>query len=303
MRGARRIIRKSWSRARLNPPPEVAVYPAVNAWTFLQQTPPAEQITAAADAGFAGLELVTSENGPLRADTPLAEFRDLAARADDRGLRIVGVATAEFWSCNYASQQPDDRQRARDLTIRLLDCAAAARGDSVLVVPAVVGRSADTSPRVSYSDALCHTLEALSELRFEAEARRVHIAIENVWNRFLLSPLEMAGLIDEINSPWVGAYFDIGNVLALGYPQDWIATLGRRIVAVHAKDYDLQTPGPAGFRALGEGSVDWPTVIRALRQIGYDGPLTFEGSGEPADISRRLTNVIAGRPAIGATES
>ena len=171
--------------------------------------------------------------------------------------------------------------------------AVAASAGAVLVVPAVVGRSGDARPTTAYADALLHTVDALSALRHEAEARAVVLAIENVWNRFLLSPLEAADLVDRVNSPSVGWYLDVGNVLAYGYPEDWIATLGGRIARVHAKDYDLTRPGMAGFCPLGEGHVNWPAVIHELAASGYDGPLTYEGAGEPADICRRLQKILA----------
>ena len=114
----------------------------------------------------------------------------------------------------------------------------------------------------------------------------------NVWNRFLHSPVELADLIDRVNSNWVGAYFDIGNVLAYGYPQDWITTLGHRIVRVHVKDFALDPGGPNGFCPLGEGDVDWPAVRAALEHAGYDGPLTYEGKGSLADIAKRMDTVL-----------
>ncbi len=133
------------------------------------------------------------------------------------------------------------------------------------------------------------------QLAGDADDRGVHIGIENVWNRFLLSPVEMRDLIDRVNSPWVGAYFDIGNAMAFGYPQDWIRTLGRRIIRVHAKDYDLTRPGTAGFDCpLGDGSVDWPAVMAALHEVQYEGPMTFEGPGEPVRIAARLKRIVSG---------
>lgn len=275
------------------------MYVAVNAWTFPDQWSADEQIAAAAAAGFEGLELVLSAEGPLRPDTPVEEFARLAERAGGSNLRLSGLATALFWEFNYACPDQADRQRAVDLTLRMLDRAAAARAGAILVVPALVGKVDDARPLVSYADALHRTLEALSRLRFEAEARGVVLAIENVWNRFLLSPLEAAELIDRVNSPYVGFYLDTGNVLAHGYPEDWIATLGGRIARVHAKDYDLSKPGWAGFCPLGEGSVNWPAVVGELQAVGYDGPLTYEGAGEPAEVCRRLKNVLAGRPVHG----
>jgi len=276
------------------------MYAALNAWTFPDTLPPDEQIPAAAQAGFEGLELVVSEDGPLRVDTPLAEFERLAGLADEQNLKLAGLATTLFWEFNYASPDEADRQRARDLTLYMLDQAATARAGSILVVPALVGKVTDPRSSVSYADALHRTVEALEELRPAAEAHAVTIAIENVWNRFLLSPMEAADLIDRINSPYVGFYFDTGNVLAHGYPEDWIGTLGGRIARVHAKDYDVAKPGWAGFCSLGEGSVDWPAVVAALEAAGYDGPLTFEGEGDPVEVCRRLKNILAGRQPCSA---
>ena len=142
-------------------------------------------MATAAEAGFAGMELVLGEAGPLHPETPLPVFSDLADRAAEVGVRIVSLATGVFWECNYASPRGTDRQRARDLTIRMLDQAAAAQAGAILVVPAVVGRQGEPRPRVAYDDALHYACDALRVLRHEAEARGVVLAIENVWNRFL----------------------------------------------------------------------------------------------------------------------
>jgi hexulose-6-phosphate isomerase len=274
------------------------MFTALNAWTFPPDTSLDEQLAVTASTGFAAIELVISADGPLRPDTPLPECAGLAQKAAERGVRIAGLATVDFWQFNYASPDEADRRQAVDLTLRMLDRAAALEAGAILVVPAVVGKASDTRMQVAYADALQRVLDALSTLRHEAEARSVTIAIENVWNRFLLSPVEAADLIDQVNSPYVGFYLDVGNVLAFGYPEDWIATLGGRIARVHMKDFDLGRPGMAGFCPLGEGSVDWPAVIGALRSVGYAGPLIFEGDGEPADICRRLDNILAGRPVL-----
>lgn len=267
--------------------------PALNAWTLPKDTSPEVQLRAAAEAGFTGLELVVGRDDPLRPDTPPRRFVELARTAGELGIAVTSLATGLFWDFNYSSSLPADRQRATDLTLTMLDQAAAAGAGAILVVPAVVGYAREASPQVSYGDALHRTHEALLALRHDAEARGVSIALENVWNRFLLSPVEFADLLDRVNSPSVGAYFDVGNALAFGYPEDWIHTLGRHIVRVHAKDYDLSQPGSAGFCALGEGSVNWPRVVAALRGVGYDGPLVYEGAGELADIRRRLERILA----------
>lgn len=271
---------------------------AINAWTFPAELSVEQQLAAAASAGFGGIELTVEPEGPLCFDTPMETCAALARQAAERGVRVVGLATGEFWDTNYGSPDEATRQRAIDLTIRMLDRAAELAGETVLVVPAVVGDVAQLRPNVSYADALHRTFDALCKLRHEAESRAVAIAVENVWNRFLLSPVEAAELLDRVNSPYVGWHFDTGNVMAHGYPEDWIATLGGRIKAVHVKDYDLSRSGMAGFCELGEGSVDWPGVVGALRDVGYQGSMIYEGKGEPGELCRRLKNIIDGRPPI-----
>jgi hexulose-6-phosphate isomerase len=134
-----------------------------------------------------------------------------------------------------------------------------------------------------------------------AEELKVIIAIEEVWNKFLLSPLEMARYVDEFQSPWVKAYFDVGNVVFYGYPQDWIRTLGKRIAKVHLKDFKITGPGFGnGYRFvnLGEGDIDWPAVRKAFAEVGYTGYATteLEGGDEAylRDVGQRVDRLVLG---------
>lgn len=283
----------------------VEMFAAINAWTFPRELSSGQRLAAAAASGFRGIELTIGTTEPLSFDTPLETFSALARQAADLNVPIVSLASTEFWQTNYGAPDESTRQAAVDLTLRMLDRAVAACGTAleqwhpaILVLPAVVGEANERRPRVSYADALHRSLEALGDLRHEAENRGVTIALENVWNRFLLSPVEAADFLDRVNSPYVGWYFDTGNVMPFGYPEDWITTLAGRIKRVHVKDYDLSRAGEAGFCSLGEGSVDWPQVTAALRRVGYAGPLTYEGPGEPKEVCRRLTNIIDGRPPL-----
>ncbi len=148
-----------------------------------------------------------------------------------------------------------------------LDCKAYG-GTTVLVVPAVVNR------KVGYRDAYKRSQENIRKLIPDAQASGVKIAIEEVWNKFLLSPVEFARYIDEFESPWVGAYFDVGNVVEFGYPEEWIRELGKRILKVHIKEYAKDKR--FNYR-LGEGrEIDWGAVAGALRDCGYDGWITAE---------------------------
>ena len=275
---------------------------AINAWTFPPETTPEQRIAEAADAGFDGIELVIGAKEKLTFATPPTACAELARRAADLHLQIVSLATADFWDVNYANPDPQRRQQACDMTLRMLDCAAALGAGAILVLPAVVGLPDEPRGRVVYADALSRGLDALCRLRHEAEARGVTIAVENVLSRFLLSPVEFADFIDRVNSGCVGAYLDVGNVVPIGDPEDWIRTLDYRIARVHVKDYDLSQSGPAARVPLGEGSVNWPSVIAALRQIGYDGPLTCEDDGDPRAIRRRLAKILDTESAEGGCE-
>ncbi len=166
------------------------------------------------------------------------------------------------------------------------DCKAYG-GTTVLVVPAVVNR------KVSYRDAYKRSQKCIRELIPDAEKHGVRIAIEEVWNKFLLSPLEFARYIDEFESPTVGAYFDVGNVVEFGYPEEWIRELGKRILKVHIKEYKKEKR--FNYR-LGEGEIDWSAVRTALNEAGYTGWVTAEvGYGNleaMKDVVRRMNDLL-----------
>jgi hexulose-6-phosphate isomerase len=159
--------------------------------------------------------------------------------------------------------------------------------ETVLLVPAVV------NPQTSYQDAWTRSQEQIRK----AEELKVIIAVEEVWNKFLLSPLEYAKYIDDFQSPWVRSYFDVGNVVLTGYPQDWIRTVGKRIVKLHIKDFRFRKM-QAEFVPLREGDIDWIEVHKALGEIGYHGTATveLEGGGESylREVNRRFELILSG---------
>jgi L-ribulose-5-phosphate 3-epimerase len=161
--------------------------------------------------------------------------------------------------------------------------------EAVLVVPAVV------NPEISYREAWERSQKQIRKLLPVAEEVKVTIAIEEVWNKFLLSPLEMARYIDEFRSPWVKCWFDVGNVVFYGYPQDWIHTLGKRIARVHLKDFKV-THSCYEWVDLGDGEVMWLAVRQALIDTGSTGPVICElKSGDEAylrDLSRRIDRLL-----------
>jgi len=129
---------------------------------------------------------------------------------------------------------------------------------------------------IPYDILFARAKEGTQRLLRTAEQCKVALCVENVWNKFLLSPIEMRDFIDGFDSEFVAAYLDVGNVLAFGYPQHWIRILGKRIKRVHFKDYKVSAGGANGFCDLLEGDVNWPEVIKALKAVGYDGFCTAE---------------------------
>jgi L-ribulose-5-phosphate 3-epimerase len=163
--------------------------------------------------------------------------------------------------------------------------------DTVLLVPAVV------NPETPYSVAWERSQKKIRELIPLAAELKVIIAVEEVWNKFLLSPIEFAKYVDDFNSPWVKAYFDVGNVAFYGYAQDWIRTLGKRIVKLHFKDFSYRK-SVTSFNQLAEGDIDFKAIHAALADIGYKGTATLEvGGGELAhlkDLNQRFEKILTG---------
>ena len=169
------------------------------------------------------------------------------------------------------------RERAAHVLRRQIECAAALGIDAVLVIPGVVGADfiPDAAP-VPYDLAYERAREFVAGAVPLAAKHRVHLAVENVWNKFLLSPLEMRSFVDSFGSEWVGSYFDIGNTLATGYPEHWIPILGPRLRRVHFKDFRRSVGTIHGFVELLSGDANWPAVVAALRAAGYTGWVAAE---------------------------
>jgi L-ribulose-5-phosphate 3-epimerase len=249
----------------------------INAWSFPGNLTIAECMKLAVKAGFEGYEPALAETGELSLESKEADLHNIRKQAEEAGIALTSLASGLYWEYSLTSPHPHIRQKARDIVKKQLEAAAILNVDTILVVPGAVGvdfiPGADVVP---YDRAYEYALETLSELAETARNYRVHIGIENVWNKFLLSPLEMRDFIDRIGSAYVGSYFDVGNVLYSGYPEHWISILGSRIKKVHFKDYRRDAGGLHGFVDLLAGDVDYAAVTSALREIGYDGYVIAE---------------------------
>ncbi|MCJ7675652.1 MAG: sugar phosphate isomerase/epimerase, partial [Sedimentisphaerales bacterium] len=193
------------------------------------------------------------------------------------GIEISSVASGESWTCSPAANDPDVRKKIVDFTGKALQVAKWLGADAYLFVPGAVDvfflPDAEVIP---YDVCYQRASEAVREILPAAQETGVTLCIENVWNKFLLSPLEMRNFIESFDSKFVGAYFDVGNVLLTGYPDHWIHILGERIKRVHVKDFKRSVGTVEGFVDLLEGDVDFEAVKKALADIGYDGYVTAE---------------------------
>ena len=249
-----------------------------------------ERFQMAVDVGFAGIEMQTVTDAGQA-----AEIKEASART---GLIIHSVMNSAHWQYPLSSADPEAVGKSVAGMETSLRNAKLWGAGAVLLVPAVV------NPQTSYQDAWTRSQKVIRERILPlAEELKVIVAVEEVWNKFLLSPLEFARYVDEFASPWVKAYFDVGNVLLYGYPQDWIRTLGPRIVRVHLKDFHLDREhGRFDWKNLGEGDLDWVGVRKAFSDIGYDGWVTTEIEGGDAaylkDVMARLDNFLAGRKPV-----
>ncbi len=246
-----------------------------------------DRFQTAVDTGFAGIEMQTV------ADARAADA--IKEAAGKTGLRIHSVMNMDHW--NYPLTSPDPEVVGKSVAgmETSLRNAKLWGADAVLLVPAVV------NPQTSYQEAWTRSQKVIRERLLPlAQELKVVVAVEEVWNKFLLSPLEFARYVDDFASPWLRAYFDVGNVVFYGYPQDWIRTLGPRIAKVHLKDFQLERAnGRFNWKNLGEGDIDWVEVRKAFSDVGYDGWMTTEISGGDVaylkDVVGRLDRFLAGQ--------
>jgi hexulose-6-phosphate isomerase len=240
-----------------------------------------DRFKLARDSGFDGVEAYTTPD-PKQVDA-------LRAAAEKSGLRIHSIMNQAHWQFPLSSDDAQTVKRSLDGMVTSLHNAHDLGADTVLLVPAVV------NPKTRYIDAYRRSQRRIRELLPQAEELGVTIAVEEVWNKFLLSPLEFARYVDEFNNPHLVAYFDVGNVVLFGYPQDWIRTLGERIKKVHIKDFKVDG-STWHWTNLYDGAVDWPEVRRAFAEIGYSGWFTAELSGGDAayltDVAKRMDKII-----------
>jgi L-ribulose-5-phosphate 3-epimerase len=245
-----------------------------------------EKFQVAKRAGFDGVEPNTLKSA--------AEVKDYKEAAEKTGLKITSIMNSDHWDFPLSDNDPEVVRKSIECIKTSMQNAHDLDAGAVLLVPGVVTAS------VRYADVYTRSQAEIRKLLPLAKELRVIIAIENVGNRFLLSPLEMAHYVDEFKSLWVRSYFDIGNVVATGFPQDWIRTLGNRICRMHIKRFEPGVDHPKfDSKDRRTQGIDWPDVRRALNEIGYSSWITAEvKSGDEnyvKEVSARMDRILSGQ--------
>jgi len=248
---------------------------AINAWSVPNHVTFAEMFSDISKAGFDGIELNLDADNysshSLSMNTGNDTFNEIKHLVEEYNLNIASISTS-LSGGKLGSNDKATREAGKDIIRKQLECALALGADGILTVPG--GMTENISLMQSYEN----SLTALEELKPEIEAAKIHVGVENVWNGFFTSPFDMKNFIDSLNCPYIGAYFDVGNVIAFSNAEYWIEILGTRICKIHVKDFKRNGSINRGgcFVNLLEGDVNWNKVIPELRKAGYEGYLTAE---------------------------
>ena len=244
---------------------------SISFWSFPADMTVEQRMRTAKDLGYQAIELTLEAEGEICPTSSPDDIKRIKDLANSIGIQTPTFATGLGWAHPAVGACDACGAKGLEMVSKELEFAEILGASTVLVVPCTV------TPEFPYDLAYERTVKVFSgPIADEAAQRGVNIGLEYVWNKFLLSPLEFRSIIDEINKPYVGAYFDVGNVLIAGFPEQWIKILGQRIKAVHFKDFKCDIGTINGFIDLLEGDVAWDSVMAALKEIGYDGAVTAE---------------------------
>ena len=268
-------------------PKKRALKKAVNLGMISGGASVGDRFKMAKDAGFDGLEL----NRP-----DAISLDELIKARDATGLEIAGVICSTHWGKPLSSPDPAVVDAGMKGLRLALSEAAELRCPKLLLVPGVVNK------QVSYDDCWKRSVEAIKRALPDAEKAKCKIAIENVWNNFIMDPMSAARFVDEIGSPWAGWHLDLGNLITYGWPEQWVRILGPRVLNLHIKEFSRKKRDNEGLWKgfgveLGEGDNDWPATMKALDDIAYHGYGIAEvGGGDETRLkflSERMDKIFA----------
>lgn len=244
---------------------------SLNAWTVDGNATFEEMFSQVKEAGFDTIELNVDKEGhsahSLTLTTTQEELAAIKALSEKYDLPVVSISSS-LW----AGKMGSDYAYGKALLAKQLECCKALGGTGILIVPG------GGYPSVSLMEDREKCIAFLQQEKDLIDSYGIYVGVENVWNGFFMSPLDMSTFIDAVGNPLVGAYYDVGNVVAFSFTERWIEHLGGRIHNIHVKDYLRNRGINSGgeWKDLTEGSIDWKAVIKALKSIGFDGPLTAE---------------------------
>ena len=239
------------------------------------------------DAGYEAIELSFREGGSPDINMSESEIKAVGKKCAAAGVEISSVIGGYSDRGNMLSLDPEERKRGSKSVARILEIAEILGVDGMLLHPGQL------TSEGTYQAAWDGLLGELKELAPVAESHKAAICVENVWNKFLLSPKEMREFVDAVGSKWVGTYLDTANMMLYGYPEQWIRGLGKRIKKIHFKDFNRRE---RKFVNLLEGDTDWPLIMKELRNIGYDSPVIHEVGGDRdalIDLGDRMRKIVA----------
>jgi L-ribulose-5-phosphate 3-epimerase len=256
-------------------------YKAINYWViggFEGEKSPYQAIDDVKKMGLDGVELTYGDCLPE--DISEEECSKIKNYADEKGIGLRTLAAGFYWGCSLGSDDSAEREKAVKFSERYIRVASWLGVDRILVIPGAVDVAWDESrPVTSYENVWKNSTDSINKVLKVARKFNITICLENVWNKFLLSPMEFKIYLEQFNSDLIAIYFDVGNALLNGYPEHWVELLGNKIGAVHFKNFTRTDCGGTlhGFGdSLMEGDVNFPEVLRSLKKIGYTGPITAE---------------------------
>jgi L-ribulose-5-phosphate 3-epimerase len=268
---------------------------SISVWALPDnETRTAESLfTQAGEHGFGAIELAIGLKGLVTPQSTEADCRRLVQTAADCGLTVSSLASGLGWQFPLSADAESVRDRGVEMVERSLRAASWLGVEALLVVPGYLAPlGGESRAHVPYDVALERIRQGIGRLVPVAEEVGVTLGIENVWNRILLSPLEMRDFIDSFESDRVGSYLDVGNMILFGYAEDWVRILGERICCVHFKDFGRSVGTLKGFCDLLEGDVNYPAVMEELRRAGYDGPCVAEFFGLDGSALDKLSGAM-----------